>query len=219
MKDLIIIGLGGLGRETAWTVERINAITPEWNLLGFIDDDISEQNHVVDGHKVLGTTADVKNYSDAYYVCAIGHAHIRKEVVERIKAIADVKFATIIDPASTISAGNVEFGEGCIICANTYITIDIKIGNHVYIGGNATVGHDAVISDFVTLYPGANLSGNTNVGECCELGTGSQVIQGLTVGNGTLVGAGSVVVHDLPSDCTAVGVPSKPIKMHNKKNI
>ena len=215
MKDLIIIGLGGLGRETAWTAERINAVNPEWNILGFLDDDKTEQDKVVCGYKVLGTTADVVNYPDAYFVCAIGHTKTRKAVVEKIKKIADVNFATIVDPASTLDK-NVEIGEGCIICANTYITINIKIGSHVYIGGNATVGHDAVIGDFVTLYPGANLSGNTDVKDGCELGTGSQVIQGLTVGSGTIVGAGSVVVRDLPADCTAVGVPSKPIKMHSK---
>ena len=38
MKDLIIIGSGGLGRESVWTAERINAVNPEWNILGFIDE-------------------------------------------------------------------------------------------------------------------------------------------------------------------------------------
>lgn len=216
MKDLIIIGSGGLGRETAWTAERINKVNPEWNILGFIDDNIQVQGRVIDGYKVIGTTAAAKNYPDAYYVCAIGSARIRKIVVGKIKGIADVKFATLIDPASTCDREYNEIGEGCIICGNTYITLDIKIGNHVYIGGNATVGHDAQIGDYVTLYPGANLSGTTKIGNGCELGTGSQVIQGLSVGNGTIVGAGSVVVRNLPPDCTAIGVPSKPIKMHNQ---
>ena len=218
MKDLIIIGSGGLGRETAWTAERINAVSPEWNILGFIDDNIQVQGRTVDGYRVIGTTAAVKNYPDAYYVCAIGSARIRKIVVDKVKSIADVKFATLIDPASVFGKDRVQIGEGCIVCANTYITLDIKIGNHVYIGGNATVGHDAQIGDYVTMYPGSNLSGSTHIGNGCELGTGSQVIQGLSVGSGTIVGAGSVVVRNLPPDCTAVGVPSKPIKMH-KNNI
>lgn len=216
MKDLIIIGSGGLGRETAWTAERINAVQPEWNILGFIDDNIQIQGHTVDGYRVIGTTSAVKNYPDAYYVCAIGSAKTRKIVVEKIRSIADVKFATLIDPASAFGTERVKIGEGCIVCANTYVTLNISIGNHVCIGGNATVGHDAKIGDYVTLYPGANLSGSTNIGSGCELGTGSQVIQGLSVGNNTIVGAGSVVVRNLPPDCTAVGVPSKPIKIHNK---
>lgn len=216
MKDLIIIGSGGLGRETAWTAERINASSPEWNILGFIDDNIQVQGRVIDGYKVIGTTAAAAKYPDAYYVCAIGSARIRKLVVDKVKGIAPVKFATLIDPGCVCSRERVQFGEGCIICANTYITLDIKIGNHVYIGGNATVGHDAVIGDFVTLYPGSNVSGSTHIANGCEMGTGSQIIQGLSVGNNTIVGAGSVVVRNLPPDCTAVGVPAKPIKMHTK---
>ena len=217
MKDLIIIGSGGLGRETAWTAERINAVCPEWNILGFMDDNIQVQGHIIDGYKVIGTTAAAKNYPDAYYVCAIGSARIRRLVVEKIKSIADVKFATLIDPAAVIGKDRDNIGEGCIICANTYITIDIKIGNHVYIGGNAAVGHDAQLGDYVTMYPAAVLSGSTHIGSGCELGTGSRVIQGLSIGNNTIVGAGAAVVRNLPPDCTAVGVPAKPIKMHGNR--
>ena len=38
MKKLIIFGAGGMGRETAWLVERINDVSPTWDLLGFMDD-------------------------------------------------------------------------------------------------------------------------------------------------------------------------------------
>ena len=214
MKDLIVIGSGGLGRETVWTAERINSVSPEWNILGFIDDNIQVQGQLIDGYKVIGTTAAVSKYPDAYFVCAVGSAKIRKRIVEKIKSVADVKFATLIDPACVCCRERINVGEGCIICANTYITLDIKIGDHVYIGGNATVGHDSRIDNFVTVYPGANISGSTYLGSGCEMGTGSRIIQGLSVGMNTIVGAGAVVVRNLPPDCTAVGVPAKPIKIN-----
>lgn len=214
MKDLIIIGSGGLGRETVWTAERINSVSPEWNILGFIDDNIQVQGQLIDGYKVIGTTAAVSKYPDAYYVCAVGSAKIRKRIVEKLKNITDVKFATLIDPSCVCSRERIKVGEGCIICANTYVTLDIKIGDHVYIGGNATVGHDSRIDDFVNVYPGANISGSTYLGSGCEMGTGSRIIQGLSVGMNTIVGAGAVVVRNLPPDCTAVGVPAKPIKIN-----
>lgn len=217
MKDLIIIGSGGLGRETVWTAERINAVKPEWNILGFIDDKPSYKGKIIDGYRVLGNSADVATYPDAYYVCAIGNAAIRKSAVEKILKIAPVKFATLIDPACVYCKDRTTFGEGCIICAHTYITVDIKIGNHVYFGADGTVGHDARIEDFVTCYPGVNVSGAAHIGSCCEIGAGSQVIQGITIGERTIIGAGSVVVRDLPSDCTAVGAPAKPIKINGKR--
>lgn len=217
MKDLIIIGSGGLGREAIWIAERINAHNPEWNILGFIDDNPELCGTSVSGYPVLGTTADVVKYPDAYYICAIGNARARKHVVKKVKSVAPIKFATLIDPACIYCDGKVTFGEGCVICAYTYITVDIRIGNHVYIGANCTVGHDAVVDDFVTLYPSVTLSGNTHIASGCELGTGSQIIQGLTVEKNTIVGAGSAIIRNLPSDCTAVGVPALPIKYHRKK--
>lgn len=218
MKDLIIIGSGGLGRETVWTAERINSVSPEWNILGFIDDNIQVQGQLIDGYRVIGTTAAVAKYKDAYFVCAVGSAKIRKRIVEKVKAVADVKFATLIDPTCVCGRERTEIGEGCIICANTYVTLDIKIGSHVYIGGNSTVGHDSRIDDFVTVYPGANVSGSTYLGTGCEMGTGSKIIQGLSVGMNTIVGAGAVVVRNLPPDCTAAGVPARVIKS-NRSNI
>lgn len=217
MKDLIIIGAGGLGRETIWMAERINAVKPEWNILGFIDDKPSLKGKIIDGYRVLGNSVDVATYPDAYYVCAIGLAAVRKSAVEKIKKIAPVKFATLIDPACVWCKERSKIGEGCIICAHTYITTDTKIGNHVYFGADGTIGHDAIVEDFVTCYPGVNVAGSTHIETTCEIGSGSQVIQGVTVKKGTIVGAGSVVIRDLPADCTAVGAPAKPIKFHEKK--
>jgi serine O-acetyltransferase len=37
----------------------------------------------------------------------------------------------------------------------------------------------------------------------------------ITVGDNVTLGAGAVVVKDLPSNCTAVGVPAKVIKEKN----
>ena len=215
MKDLIIFGASGFGREVAWLVERINEIKPTWNLIGFIDDDESIQERVINGYKVLGKTSDIKRFTDTYIVCAVGSSKVRKKIINNIKAInQSIKFGTLIDPSVQMSK-YVTVGEGTIICAHTIITVDVVIGDHVIINLDCTIGHDAVIQDFVTLYPSVNVSGMTNIGCCSELGTGTQIIQGKCVGNYTIVGAGAVVVKDVPDKCTAVGCPAKTIKFCN----
>ncbi len=212
MKDLIIFGASGFGREVAWAVERINKVAPTWNLLGFMDDADEIQGTIVNGYKVLGKTADVGNYPDAYYVCAIGASRTREAIINRVKEInPSIKFGTIIDPSAEVS-DLVTIGEGTIICAHTIITVNIEIGSHVIINLDCTVGHDAILQDFVTLYPSVNISGITNIGHAVELGTGMQIIQGKNIGDNSIVGAGAVVVKDIPSKCTAVGSPAKPIK-------
>ncbi len=208
MKDLIIVGASGFGREVAWLVERINAQEPTWNILGFLDDNVDIQGKEVDDYPVLGTSNCAGNYPEAYFVCAIGASKIRKIV---IKKLGKVKYATLIDPSVMISK-RVSIGEGTIICAGTIVTVDITIGDHVIINLDCTIGHDAVLHDYVTVYPSVNISGNTDIGECSEMGTGTQIIQGKTVGVYSIVGAGAVVVKDIPEKCTAVGSPAKPIK-------
>ena len=212
MKDLIIFGASGFGREVAWAVERLNKVTPTWNLLGFMDDADDIQGSEINGYKVLGKTGDVGNYPDSYFVVAVGDSRTRERIVANMKVVnPNIRFGTVIDPSVEMSE-LVTVGEGTIICAHTIITVNIEIGSHVIINLDCTIGHDAVLKDFVTLYPSVNVSGITNIGRLVELGTGMQIIQGKSVGDYSIVGAGAVVVKDIPAKCTAVGSPAKPIK-------
>ena len=210
MKDLYIIGAGGFGREVAWLVERINEVTPTWNIKGFIDDNESLWGTKEDAYDVVGGCEYLKTLGDVYAVCAVGSARVRKIIIDKLKG-SKAKFATVIDPSVIISK-RVEIGEGTIICAGTIITVDIKIGNHVIINLDCTIGHDDVIEDFVTIYPSVNVSGNILLGECCELGTGMQIIQGKKVVPNTIIGAGAIVVKDCLESGTYVGSPAKKIK-------
>lgn len=210
MKDLYIIGAGGFGREVAWLVERINEIEPTWNIKGFIDDNESRWGTKENDYVVLGGCDYLKTLGEVYAVCAIGAAKVRKSVIEKIQE-SSIKFATLIDPSVLISK-RVEVGEGTIICANSILTVDIKIGKHVIINWDCTIGHDNIIDDFVTIYPSVNVSGNVHLGECSELGTGMQIIQGKTVAKNTIIGAGAVVVRDIEVSGTYVGSPAKKIK-------
>ena len=46
MKKLVIMGAGGLGREVAQYVKDINLKQPEYELLGFIDDDPLQKDKI-----------------------------------------------------------------------------------------------------------------------------------------------------------------------------
>jgi acetyltransferase-like isoleucine patch superfamily enzyme len=47
------------------------------------------------------------------------------------------------------------------------------------------------------------------------VGTGAQIINLVEIGENTIIGAGAVVSKSLPANCTAVGIPAKPIKFHH----
>ena len=212
MKSLYIIGAGGFGREVAWLVERINAVNPTWTLEGFIDDNPDVIGTIVGGYPVVGGVDALGALDhEAWVICAIGAAKVRKVVIEKATAFQNVKFATLIDP-SVLMSDRVTIGEGSIICAGNIITVDIKLGKHCIVNLDCTIGHDAILEDYVTVYPSVNISGITHIGEGSELGTGMQIIQGKTIGNEAIVGAGAVVVKDIPARCVAVASPAKPIR-------
>ena len=208
VKDLYIIGAGGFGRETAWLVERINEVAPEWKICGFIDDNVELHGSRQDGYTVLGGCDYFLSLKKDYWVvCAVGSAKTRRTVVKKVSSFPGIHFATVIDPDAKVS-GSVSIGEGSIVCAGNIITVDIKIGKHNIINLSCTVGHDAVLGDFVTLYPGVNISGNVTVGAVTEIGTGTKVIQGKKIGSNTIIGAGAVVVKDIKEAGTYIGVPA-----------
>ena len=211
MKDIVIIGAGGFGREVAWLIEDINKVNNEWNIVGFVDDNKSIQGTEINGYKVVGDI-DWLEKQEVFVVNAIGDPVIKKKVMDKLDGSKN-KYPVLIHP-SVICSDRVSFGEGSIICAGNIITVNVEIGKHVIINLDCTIGHDANIGDYSTVLPSVNVSGFVKTEECVSVGTGSAIIQGVNIGRNTVVGAGAVVVKDLPANCTAVGSPAKPIKFH-----
>ena len=209
MNDIVIIGAGGFGREVAWLIEEINKVEFKWNIKGFVDENINLRRKAVNGYKILGDLEWLK-HQNCYAVCAIGDTDIRKNIIQRLTG-SKIKYPVLIHP-SVIKSNTVNIGEGSIICAGSILTVNIEIGKHVIINLDCTVGHDVWINDYSTILPSVNISGRVKLEECVNVGTNCSIIQGIKIDKNTIIGAGSVVVKDLPSNCTAVGVPAKLIK-------
>lgn len=212
MKDIVIIGAGGFGREVAWLIEEINGNKPEWNIKGFVDENIELKGKIINGYKVLGDLEWLKE-QNVYATCAIGDPNIKRAIVKRLDE-SSVKYPVLIHP-SVIKSSSVEVQEGSIICAGSILTVNINIGKYVIINLDCTVGHDAEIEDYCTILPSVNVSGFVKLQEGVTIGTGSAIIQGIGIEENTIVGAGAIVVKNLPANCTAVGSPARPIK-YNK---
>lgn len=212
MKDLVIIGAGGFGREVAWLIEEINKVNQEWNIIGFVDDNVSIQGSVINGYNIIGNVEWLSKQS-YFVVNAIGDPIIKKKVIDRL-AESQNQYPVLIHP-SVMYSDSVSFGEGSIVCAGNILTVNIKVGKHVIINLDCTVGHDVELGDYTTLLPSVNVSGYVKTDECVNVGTGTAIIQGVSIGKNTIIGAGAVVIKDLPDNCTAVGAPAKPIKFNS----
>ncbi|MCH4568374.1 serine O-acetyltransferase [Bacillus sp. ES1-5] len=101
-----------------------------------------------------------------------------------------------------------------------------KIGRRLFIdhGVGVVVGETCEIGNDVTLFQGVTLGGtgkesgkrHPNIGDNCIISSGAKVLGAINIGEYSKVGAGAVVLKDVPSNSTVVGVPGQ-IVIHNGK--
>lgn len=207
-EKVILIGTGGLGRETLWALRRND--TEKRAVLGFLTNERSQHGTEVCGAPVLGPESWVVGRRDVAAICCIGDPRARQRVVNGLGK-QGVRFTTVIHPSVEMSE-HVVLGAGCIVGARAVLTTQVILGEHVVIGVGTIVSHDARLEDFATLAPGVILAGHTTIASGAELGAGACVIPGKTVGRGARVGAQSVVIRDIPANTVVAGRPAKPIR-------
>jgi len=93
------------------------------------------------------------------------------------------------------------------------------IGRRFFIdhGIGVVIGETAEIGDDVLLYQGVVLGGTSlekkkrhpTLGNGVVIGAGAIVLGAVKIGDKARVGAGSVLLQDVPSDATAVGIPAR----------
>lgn len=210
LHDLAIFGAGGHAREIHQLVEDINQEKPRWNFLGFLDSNRHLHRTYVHGFPVLGGEEWLCEHPRTALVIAVGSPAARMRIAERVAALGHTNYATLIHPTARVGT-RVDIGDGTMICAGVVVTTDVRIGRHVILNVGCTVSHDSVLEDYATLAPGVRIAGNVRIGVGADLGTNSTVIPGRTVGAWSILGAGAVVVHDVPPNTTAVGVPARVV--------
>ena len=93
-------------------------------------------------------------------------------------------------------------------------------------GVGLVIGETAIVEKGVMLYHGVTLGGtgkdvgkrHPTVREGALVSAHAQVIGPIEIGAKAKVGAGAVVVSDVPSDVTVVGVPAKIVRVHGRKD-
>ncbi len=196
MKRIVIIGAGGFGREVAWVVERINAVRPEFEMLGFCDDAADKREGLCGGYPLLGPLSGVKARCGAVvFFCAIGNNRVRQEVMAEGRALG-LEPVSLVDPGAVI-APDVEIGRGSFVGIGSVVSVGASLGEGVLVNHQVCVGHDAQIGGFAQLCPGVCVSGGCVIGEGALLGTLAGAIPLKRVGAWATLGAGSVALKDV----------------------
>lgn len=214
MKKIAILGTGGFARELVTLIQDINAVSPTYDIIGFVDGSLAKGT-LVNGYPVIGNDDEINNVSEELgLILAFGDPKLKEKVKDKFTNPL-LFFPTLIHPSVIIGDKRfVEIGEGCIICAGCILTTNIIIKDFVTLNLQCTVGHDTIINEYSAFMPTCNISGEVNVAKGVYCGTGVKIINLTSIGEYTIVGAGAVVSKSLPENCTAVGVPAKPINFH-----
>lgn len=217
--EVVIVGAGGSGRETYSllrdVVTQSNSPTKSpITFRGFLSVDAPDRDLLKRlGGAFLGDPSNVveriPNACDWSYSLGIGNANHRR-AMDGVLLQQGLHQMTLIHPTAQIGP-DVVVGEGGVICANSVITTNVRIGISAQLNIGCVVGHDARIGDYVTLAQSVNIAGNVTIGDGATIFTSAVVLPGVTIGEGSTVGAGAVVIKDVAPDTTVVGIPAKPL--------
>ena len=102
-----------------------------------------------------------------------------------------------------------------------------KIGKRLFIdhGMGVVIGETCTIGDNVTIYQGVTLGGTGNekgkrhpdIGDNVLIAAGSKILGNIKVDSNVNIGANSVVLTNVPSYSTVVGIPGHIVKQHGKR--
>ncbi|MFK5881914.1 MAG: serine O-acetyltransferase [Sulfurospirillum sp.] len=103
------------------------------------------------------------------------------------------------------------------------------IGRRVFLDHafGVVIGETAIVENDILIYQGVTLGGvNLNRGQKRHptvqsgsvIGAGAKVLGNITIGSNSRIGSNSVVISDVPSNTTAVGIPARVIKKGRNKD-
>jgi serine O-acetyltransferase len=102
-----------------------------------------------------------------------------------------------------------------------------QIGKSFFIdhGMGVVIGETAIIGDNVLLYQGVTLGGtgketgkrHPTLGNNVVVGAGAKILGNIMIGENSYIGANAVVIKNVPSNSTVVGIPGRITKQEGRK--
>lgn len=206
IKDLVIYGAGGLGREILALICRDYA--DEWRVVGFIDDSCDRPT------SVEGIAVFSQEHLEAAHVGVVfgfADTHQKNRLLTKLETRSNLSFPNILSKHAIIN-NDAQLGKGVIVTDFCYVSTKAVIEDGVFLNIGTAVGHDVHIGRACSIMPQCSISGYVKVGKETFIGAHSFIMQGKTIGNDVLISAGSVVCRDIGDGEIAVSTQVKVLK-------
>ena len=208
MKNLIIIGAGGMGRTLYDIARESIGFGEDFLIKGFIDDNIEALDEFENYPSILGRISEYIPAENDVFTFSIGGDSRRKCIESLIERGAE--FINIIHKTARIGS-NVKLGVGNIIAAFTTLGADCKVGDYNLIQSYTVIGHDAEIGDFNRIDTHVTCVGGIKIKNETTIHTSAVINHKVVVEDKAKVGACSFVIRKVKEGQTVFGVPAKKI--------
>lgn len=228
MKNLLIIGAGGFGREVLSWAHDNPCYGVEWTFGGFLDG----RPGVLDGYvqdpwdltrsvphdpklkaryrrdlRIAGDPLTYAPQPEDVFLCALGDPADRRKYTAPLLERGG-QFLRLMHPQAQVSV-YVNMGAGTIIGPYAGISPDVSLGAFVTVNSYSAVAHDAVVGDWCEIGGHCLIAGRARIGDGVRIHGGSVVTPDTHIGDGAVVGAGSVVFGRIPAGATVLGNPAR----------
>jgi sugar O-acyltransferase (sialic acid O-acetyltransferase NeuD family) len=210
MKNLIIIGARGYGREVYNLAIQCEGYNKDYIIKGFLDDKVDALVGFDDYPDIISSVEEYKIQENDVFTCALGSVKWKKHYIELILSKGG-KFINLIHPTSILNS-NVKLGNGLIVFMYSNISNDCTIGDFVTIQGFAGIGHDSTIGSWSHLNAYSFMGGFSVLEDEVCLNTRATVLPNMIIRKGATVGACSLVIKNVKEDTTVFGVPAMKLK-------
>ena len=206
MKNLIIIGARGYGREVYDLAKQCLGYNTEYIVKGFLDNKPDALASFENYPKIISSVEDYEILENDIFVCALGSVIWKKHYIEIILSKGG-KYINLIHP-SVIFNTNAKIGNGVIIFMYVNISNDCVIEDFVTIQGYAGLGHDTKIGKWSHLNSFSFTGGFVVIKDEVCLNTRATILPKVIVHKGATVGAASLVIKNVKENTTVFGVPA-----------
>lgn len=212
-KNIAIYGAGGLGREIACMINKINQVSGKWNFIGFFDDGLEKGCDVFNKGKVLGNREDLQKWNSPLdIIMGIGNPKICERIVYDLTNTF-LSFPNLIFPDFIVEdRDSFSIGRGNIIKSTCRVTTNVKIGDFNILNGSITLGHDIEIGNYNIFMPGVRISGDVSIGNRNLFGSMSFVKQCIKIGNDITLSPLSPLLSKPKDGQTYIGNPARIFK-------
>lgn len=209
MKNLIIVGARGFGREIYSLAKNCIGYNSEFNITGFLDDKFNALDKFENYPPILSSVEEYQIKENDVFIIALGDVNYKKIYTEKIMQ-KQGEFYSLIHPTAIINQ-NATIGVGTIVGQYAFVSNDVIIGDHVIVHCFCDFGHDVKIGNYCSMGAFTFLGGNSQIGDLVTLHPRGSIMPHKKVNNGAIVGAGSVVMRNVPANVTVHGNPAKVI--------